>query len=209
VQAAAVSIAAFLVGAYLLGSIPFGVIVARARGIDLRQVGSGNIGATNAMRALGKPAGALVLALDALKGAAPVGAARWLAHLDRAPSWLAVACAFAAVLGHCYPVWLRFRGGKGVATSLGVFLVLEPIATGICVALFAVVFAARRIVSLGSLVAVIAFPIVLAIMQRPPWLIGASLTTLAVVVLRHRDNIARLRRGRERSVTPAEPPSAR
>ncbi|HZO15230.1 MAG TPA: glycerol-3-phosphate 1-O-acyltransferase PlsY [Polyangiaceae bacterium] len=189
--------AAFLVGAYLAGSIPFGLLVAGMRGIDLRTVGSGNIGATNAMRALGKPAGAAVLFLDAAKGALPVGAARWLAAIDRAPAWLPAACALAAVLGHCYPAWLRFRGGKGVATSLGVFIVLDPLATAISAGLFAIVYAVRRVVSIGSLTAAIAFPIVLVILGRPIVLIVLSIATMLVIVVRHKDNIARMRKGRE------------
>src|SRR5688500_11562142 len=117
--------AAAVVGSYLAGSIPFGLVVARARGVDIRAVGSKNIGATNVARALGKKLGALVLFLDALKGLLPTLVARHALHLD---DNLVALVGLAAILGHVFPVWLRFRGGKGVATALGVFAALTPVA---------------------------------------------------------------------------------
>jgi glycerol-3-phosphate acyltransferase PlsY len=189
---------ALVLAAYLAGSIPFGLLFARARGVDIRRQGSGNIGATNAARVLGKRVGAIVLLLDALKGALPVAAARWLVAGGAVPAWLAGACALAAVVGHCHPLWLRFSGGKGVATSLGVFVVLDPLATGIAAAVFAIVYALGRVVSLGSLAGAIVFPIALAVLERPPALIAFAVATMLLILLRHHDNIARLLRGKEK-----------
>src|SRR5207253_1319534 len=139
--------AAVLAG-YLAGSIPFGVLFARARGVDLQKFGSGNIGATNAARALGKRVGAVVLLCDAAKGYAPTLAARaWLApRLDAGEAW-AAGVGLAAFAGHLASPWLRFRGGKGVATALGVFLALAPAQTGAAAALFVVLYAVTRISS--------------------------------------------------------------
>ena len=181
----------WIVGGYLAGSIPFGVIVARAKGVDLRSVGSGNIGATNVTRALGKAWGIVVLLLDAAKGALPVLAARhWLPEV-------APYVAFAAVVGHCFPVWLKLRGGKGVATSLGVFLALDPPAIGIALAAFALVFALARMVSLSSLVASLAFVGALFALKRPPTLIGVAIATVLLIVIQHRENLQRIRKGKE------------
>jgi glycerol-3-phosphate acyltransferase PlsY len=194
------SAAVALVTAYLCGSIPTGVLIARARGVDLTKVGSGNIGATNVARALGKKTGALVLLLDALKGFAPVIVARSL-WLDEPRGPLVIAgCALLAMLGHVFPVWLKFRGGKGVATGLGVFLGVAPIAAGCGVALFAIVYAVSRISSLGSLTATTAIPIVMMIMHEPwPFIVLAAAGWLLIVV-RHRGNIRRLLRREESKV---------
>ena len=148
---------AAVLAAYLVGSIPTGYLIGRRRGVDVRTQGSGNIGATNVARTMGKRLGILVLVLDALKGAAPLAA--WRAadlaiHLDgRIDPYLFTAVGLAPIVGHCFPVWLRFRGGKGVATALGVFLVADPILIAIGLALYAIIYAMTRIVSIGSLTA--------------------------------------------------------
>jgi glycerol-3-phosphate acyltransferase PlsY len=139
--------------AYLLGSIPFGVVLARARGVDLRTVGSGNIGATNAARALGKKLGAVVLLCDALKGLLPVLLARHLTAGHPHADWLVAGTALAAFLGHLFPVYQRFRGGKGVATALGVFLAVAPFAALGAVLVYAAAYALWRISAVGSLAA--------------------------------------------------------
>ncbi|MEM1314137.1 MAG: glycerol-3-phosphate 1-O-acyltransferase PlsY [Pseudomonadota bacterium] len=189
-EAAPWLIAALLIG-YLLGSIPFGVLVARAFGIgDLRQVGSGNIGATNVLRAGGKAAGALTLLLDGLKGAAAVWlAGRW------GPDAAALGAA-GAVLGHLFPVWLRFSGGKGVATLLGVTLALSWLAGALALVAWLAGAGATRRSSVGGLAAALACPLGL-------WATGryeAVLATLALAALvwaRHHANIARLLAGTE------------
>jgi glycerol-3-phosphate acyltransferase PlsY len=191
----------FLVAAaYLSGTIPFGLIVARMRGVDVRQVGSGNIGATNVSRAVGKKLGALVLMLDAAKGALPVVGALLLARAGIAHPLGVAACALAAVAGHCFPVWLKFRGGKGVATSLGVFVVLDPMATGICVLVFAVVVGITRVASVGSLVAASAFVVSLQLRGRSVEEVALASVIVAIIVVRHVDNIRRLFRGKEHKV---------
>jgi glycerol-3-phosphate acyltransferase PlsY len=187
--------AVVLAVAFLLGSIPFGVLLARRRGVDLKKVGSGNIGATNAARALGKKAGGVVLLLDTLKAFAPtLVAARWLAP-DRPE--LAAAAGFAAFVGHIYSPWLRFRGGKGVACALGAFLALAPLATLVAGGVCALVVVATRIGSLGSLLGTAALvPALLAFHQPRPYVVLA-VAMLVLIVWRHRDNLRRLARGQE------------
>ncbi|MEM1032626.1 MAG: glycerol-3-phosphate acyltransferase [Myxococcota bacterium] len=151
-----------LVGAaYLSGAVPYGHLIARARGIDIRAVGSGNIGATNVSRALGRGWGVVVLVLDALKGAVPVGIAVWTAGAGLTSPLGVTAAGLAAVVGHCFPVWLAFRGGKGVATSLGVFLVIDPVAAAASAVVFFATYALTRTASVGSLVAATLFPVIL------------------------------------------------
>jgi glycerol-3-phosphate acyltransferase PlsY len=185
--------------AYLLGSIPFGYLIVRwHRGIDVRSTGSGSIGATNVMRNLGLIGFIATFLLDFAKGAAAVLlAARWTGNT---PLWVAAA-AFAAVVGHCFPVWLKFRGGKGVATAAGVFFVLAPIQVGIAVAIFVVVLALGRYVSLGSIIAVGAFPGLFQIQIHPPivLVVGAA-ACAAVIIARHQSNIRRLLKGTENRV---------
>jgi glycerol-3-phosphate acyltransferase PlsY len=184
-------VAAALVASYLLGSIPFGLLLARwARGIDLRQHGSGNIGATNVARTMGLKWGLVVLLLDALKGLA--------FHHVR------VGCGVAAVMGHMYPCWLQFRGGKGVATALGVVCLLAPWASLGAFAAFTLTLACSRIVSLSSMAAALAFAIVEQFRLWPSafsgenWSMGLfSLAVPALILVRHRENIGRLWRGEE------------
>jgi len=174
--------------AYLCGSIPFGLIIARiASGKDVRTVGSGNIGATNVARAAGRAAAVATLVLDAVKGLAPV---------LLAPRELAPACAVAAVLGHCFPVWLRFRGGKGVATGLGVSLALAPWAAVAGGATWVVLYKIFKISSLGSLAGVAVSLAVAAFTADRSAVYGLAAVS-AVILVRHTGNIRRLLRKQE------------
>jgi acyl phosphate:glycerol-3-phosphate acyltransferase len=184
--------AAVVIGAYLVGSIPFGKLFARARGVDIQKVGSGNIGATNVARTLGKKLGLLVLVLDALKGAGPMALVMALDLGDRVDPFIVAATGLAAICGHCFPVWLRFRGGKGVATSLGVFLVAAPMVAGLGVGVFAVMYALFRVASLGSITAALSFPILLWVLGRPDELVAMGIAGAIVVIGKHHANIRRL-----------------
>src|SRR5271163_140272 len=192
--------------AYLLGSIPFGYLLVRLfRKEDIRTVGSGNIGATNVLRSGAKGLGALTFLLDAAKGYVAVFAAGWLLAWLAAPPTLSLQntkalAAFFAVLGHMYPVWLRFRGGKGVATAFGVFLALSPQAALAGLAIFVVVFVIWRYVSLASIVSAVAFPIAALFLtrgQRTPIFTTVVVLIPLLVIVKHRENIARLLKGAE------------
>jgi acyl phosphate:glycerol-3-phosphate acyltransferase len=185
---------ALVVGAFALGSIPFGVILAKRRGVDLKKVGSGNIGATNAARALGKKAGMIVLVLDVLKAFAPTLAT--LRGFHAAPA-VAAAVGFAAFLGHIYSPWMRFRGGKGVACALGAFLALAPVATLMAGAVCAVVVLVTRIGSLGSLLGMVALMPALVVRKAPPAYLELAVAMFVLIVWRHRDNLRRLAKGEE------------
>ncbi len=199
--------------AYLIGSIPFGLLIVRwVKGVDLRTVGSGNIGATNAGRVLGKAGGLGVLLLDALKGLLPTLV---LARLCDETSATAVLAGTCAILGHMFPCWLGFRGGKGVATALGVVGVLAPWGTLAAFAAFALNFAATRIVSLGSVLAAIVFAVYQGFWLAPDWwspekrwLTVFSAAVPLLIILRHRSNLVRLLQGKEGAwkSTPAAPP---
>ena len=180
--------------AYLLGAVPFGLLVGRAfGGADIRRSGSGNIGATNVARALGPAAGVLTLLLDVSKGAL----AAWAGGaLGGGPGWASLA-GVAAVLGHVFPVYLGFRGGKGVATGLGVFLFLDPRATALAAAVFLGALAATRRVSVGSILGAISLPLILHYREAPPALLTAAWTCCLLIVYRHRDNLIRLIQGTE------------
>ena len=175
--------------AALAGSIPFGLLIARARGVDIRRTGSGNIGATNVTRALGARIGALVLLLDAAKGAVPVA----LAMRAGCPATFIATVGGAAILGHCFSPWLRFAGGKGVATALGVFVVLSWPATLLAVAVFALTVAITRVPAIGSLVAVAAIAVTFAVRGPGAYAVFAALV-VALLVFTHRTNLAALRR---------------
>ncbi len=190
--------------AYLCGSVPFGFIVARTRGIDIRAHGSGNIGATNVGRVLGNRWGVLVLACDLCKGLAPVAGVGWALRGAPQEVDLQVLVGAAAIAGHMYPVWLKFRGGKGVATALGVVLCLAPQASLIAAAVFALIFGLWRIVSLAALVAAVGFGIcqLAWFLPQPFSKDQASLTAFSLfvplwIVVRHHENIRRLVRGEE------------
>ena len=197
--------AAVVLVAYLLGSIPFGYLLVRLSvGGDVRETGSGGTGATNVTRRAGKGAGVLTLLLDLLKGMAAVLIARALLGVSEDAQWWVCGAAAAAVLGHVFPLWLKFRGGKGVATGLGVFLVLAPIATLCAFLVFVVVVWLWRYVSLGSIVAALILPLAvwslstLGVSDRAPRpLIILSILGAALIVLMHRANVGRLLRGEE------------
>jgi glycerol-3-phosphate acyltransferase PlsY len=181
--------------AYLIGSIPFAFLLARRWGAaDLRQIGSGNLGAANVMRASGVTAGVLVAILDITKGACSVMLAERLSGNAAAPA----AAGLAAIVGHIYPVWLRFRGGKGVATACGVFSVLTPLAIPPALAIFLITVALTKYISLGSLLATIALPPLAYAMGSPAPAVIAAFAAAAIIVFRHRSNVARLRTGTER-----------
>jgi len=181
---------------YLLGSIPFGLLVARAvRGVDVRKRGSGNIGATNVARVAGVAPGLLVLALDAGKGALAAGLARAL--LPQAPLVQALA-GFAAVAGHIWPVWLRCRGGKGVATALGVLCVSVPVAALLAAGVYALVLGLSRMSSLGSLLAGLAAVAAASVWPGTPVAVGLTVALYLTILFTHRGNIRRLWRRMER-----------
>ena len=181
---------------YAVGSIPFGLLAARVVRVDLRRTGSGNPGAANALRAGGVPLAVLVLLLDILKGAASV---LWVSRLTAGEAAPALAGA-AAVVGHIYPVWLRFRGGKGVATAAGAFGVLTPMALAPAAALFVTTVWLTRYVSLGSIVATVALGPLTWAAGASGAISAAACGAGALVVFRHRSNIGRLRRGVERRI---------
>ncbi len=189
--------------AYLAGSIPFALVIVRLlTGRDIRSIGSGNVGATNATRAAGWPAGLLVLVLDVAKGMVPV---LLMQTYDPAARWMG-ATAVAAVLGHCFPVWLGFRGGKGIATGFGAFVPIAPLPLALAVGVWLVVVALLRIVSLASLAAAASFPIWTAFVGRfPPATVLAATVFAAVVITRHHRNIRRLAEGTEPRLGDEEP----
>jgi len=211
-----------IIGSYLLGSIPFGLLIAKAHGKDLRSIGSGNIGATNVARALGRKWAYICFGLDVLKGLVPMLATRAIRTalytqsypLERTIMlwlWLAVGCA--AVLGHIFPIYLKFKGGKGVATSLGVALGLWPYYTTcvlFAVAIWTIVVLIWRYVSLASIIASVAFPLALAlaIILKPGWdfanlwpLLAAATAIPLMVIIRHQENIKRLIAGTESKIS--------
>jgi len=177
--------------AYLIGSIPFGLLLTRAtKGVDLRQIGSGNIGATNAARAGGRSMGIVVLALDALKGAVPTFIG--LKLLGVGP---AVAAAGAAFLGHLFPIYLGFRGGKGVATALGIFLVLSPWSALAALVVYGLVLAKTHVSALGSLAATSTTLVLVMVQAEAPPVIGLCGAMTAIIFMRHGKNLAQLRPG--------------
>ncbi len=186
-----------LSAAYLLGSIPFGYLLVRFfKKQDIRTFGSGNIGATNVARTGAKGLGIATLLLDLGKGIAAVAFAR---HLGPGNFPLAASDAVAAILGHCFPVWLGFRGGKGVATALGVFLALTWPATLACVGVFAIVFALTRYVSLASILAAVVFPLfaLYFVHDHSPLVIGGIFFIPLLIIVKHHANIRRLLSGTE------------
>jgi glycerol-3-phosphate acyltransferase PlsY len=188
------------VGAYLLGSIPFGLILAKLfGGSDVRKEGSGNIGATNVARVAGPLAGTLTLLLDAGKGTAAVLLAMRLSHDSAA--WMMIA-GLAALVGHCFPVWLKFKGGKGVATAVGVFLAMAPLPALAALGVFVVIVGIWRYVSLGSIVAAAMFPVFFYFLEfrKVPglwWSLIAAVLCPCLIIWRHRENIQRLVAGTE------------
>lgn len=194
-----------VVVAYLLGSIPFGYLIVRLRaGADVRETGSGGTGATNVSRRAGKLAGVLTLVLDVAKGAAAVLLASRLLTPDYGPNWFIAGAAVATILGHCFPPWLGFRGGKGVATGIGAFLVLTPLAVVAVGILFMIIVWRTRYISLGSITAAAALPLFILLQHfffKPvadfQSVFFAALGAAALIIFMHRENIVRLRAGRE------------
>lgn len=181
--------------AYLVGAIPIGVLLTRwLRGVDLRHVGSGNPGAANAYRAAGLRTALLVMGADAAKGAGSVALATRFADGAIAP----VAAAVAAVVGHVFPVWLRFRGGKGVATAAGAFAVLAPAAAALALVVFVLTAWITRYVSLASVVASTALPPIAVAVGAPGAIVVGGAATAVLVIVRHRTNLARVLAGTER-----------
>ena len=186
--------------AYLCGSIPTGALVAKRQGVAIQAAGSGNVGATNVARTAGKKAGILTLSGDVLKGLFPVLIIRWLGLSELVQASAAVM----ATLGHLFPVFLRFAGGKGVATGLGVFLGLAPTAILTALLGFALVFALFRIVSLASLVAAALTPGLIFFFAYPRPVLLAGILVAGLIVVRHRENIGRLLRGEEQKFRSGE-----
>jgi len=181
---------------YLIGSIPFALVLARYRGLDLRKVGSGNLGAANVLRASGAAAGVIVALLDITKGALSVILAEQLSEGSAVPA----VAGLAAIVGHIYPIWLRFRGGKGVATAFGVFAVLTPVAAAPAFAAFIASVWITRYISLGSVIASVVLPPIAYATGSPAPIVGAAVAASILIVFRHRSNLARLASGTERRI---------
>ena len=184
-----------MIAIYLIAAIPTGVVIARLMGgEDVRQKGSGNIGATNVYRVAGKLAGVLTLVGDTLKGFLPLLAFKtWL---EPTPTQLGIASAV-AILGHCYPIYLKFKGGKGVATALGIFLVLSPKVVFFALIVFILTVAITRYISLGSVLAALSAPLLILLLNHPQSIFLATLFIAALVIWRHNSNIRRLLDGTE------------
>lgn len=183
--------------AYLIGSIPFGYLIVRGKiGADIRETGSGGTGATNVSRRVGKAAGVVTLVLDALKGGAAVLIAVRLTQND----WLIAAAAIAVLVGHIFPVWLGFRGGKGVATGAGVFLVLAPVPVLCAGVLFLAIVVSTRYVSLGSMIAAAMIPVFVWLQSDSRALLIAAVVGALLIVFAHRGNIRRLAHGTESQI---------
>ncbi len=195
----------YTIASYLLGSIPFSVIVGYAFvGVDIRKHGSGNAGATNVYRVAGPIAAVLATVLDIGKGALPVLVAKYF--FPESP-WVQVASGFAAVVGHVFPIFAGFQGGKGINTLLGMFLILLPIEVGVCLFVFGIIFALTRIVSAGSIIAGVSLSLIVLIekylMEKnvSPLLLSACFGVSLLVLFTHRANIRRLTKGEERRLT--------
>jgi len=200
------TLAVVLIGSYLLGSIPFGYLVGRIARIDIRDCGSGNVGTTNVIRTLGKGYGYPVFALDFLKGFGAVKISVMIATRAQSewnsPEMFGVVAAISSVLGHSFPVWLGFKGGKGVATSAGALFALAPIATLVGVAIWILTFWLTRYVSVASIAAAAALPLIILITTwlsrtTEKLLFYSSVCLAAVVIWRHRSNLSRLMHGTE------------
>ena len=181
---------------YLLGSIPFAFLLTRSRGIDLREVGSRNVGAANVLRSAGVVPAVAVMLLDAAKGVMAVLAARLLSD----DLVVVMAAGLAAIVGHIYPVWLGFRGGKGVAAAAGVFAMLAPFATAIAAAVFIGTVFVTRFISAGSIAGALTLAVAAAAGDVPGPVVTGAILTFFIVVYRHRDNVSRLIAGTERRI---------
>ena len=190
-----------IVLSYLLGSVPIGYLYARARGVDLRKIGSGNIGATNVYRAFGKAPAIVIFWLDVAKGLVAVVL---IARLGAGWEYTAILCGLAAIAGHVTSPFMGFKGGKGVATAVGVFLGLAPLATAICLGIWALLFGLFRYVSLGSIVGAVVCPIMIWVLDREGYrsdpVFYFALLVAVLVVITHRSNIRRLLKGTENRI---------
>jgi glycerol-3-phosphate acyltransferase PlsY len=208
-----VLVAGLLIAAYLIGSIPFSYLVVKAfAGADIRDHGSRNVGATNVARTFGKLPGVIALLLDIAKGYASIELARWVTARPEWPLatggdasplhsrafWMTL-CGLIAVLAHMFPAWLRFHGGKGVATATGVFLALDPLAVAAGAIIFLMVIISTRFVSLASIVSAASIPLFLRFLTHAPfWTINISILIALLIIIKHHSNIARLTQGKER-----------
>lgn len=189
----------YIVGSYLIGAIPFGLLLSRGSGIDIRSAGSKNIGATNVARLLGKKTGALTLGCDILKGFLPMWIITLLVQGQSGYEVILGSCGAALVSGHMFSVYLRFKGGKGVATALGIFLYLAPVAVLGCITVFACCVALSGFVSLGSLLGSLSMLLWLALLKAPGWKLWLAAFIVLMIWLKHWQNIGRLFRGTEKS----------
>ncbi|RME93475.1 MAG: glycerol-3-phosphate 1-O-acyltransferase [Candidatus Hydrogenedentota bacterium] len=193
-----------IISSYLLGSIPFSFLIGKAKGIDIRLHGSGNVGATNVFRVVGKAWGILALFLDLLKGLIPVLAIRLLLPNSEALHTYQMVFGLFAILGHTFPVWLKFKGGKGVATGLGVMLGLVPEATGIALVIFIVTVILSKMVSLGSILGalslVISYPFLYSVEKSIPRLVFITVIVI-FIVYKHKANIVRILKGEELKIS--------
>ena len=190
------TVALLIIAAYLIGSVPFALIFARRLGTrDLRRIGSGNLGAANVLRTSGVRAGVTVMLLDMAKGAASV---MLVQRFDAGGA--TAAAGLAAIVGHIFPVWLRFRGGKGVATAAGVFSILTPVAVAPALAVFVAAVWITRYISVGSILASVALPPIAYATGSPAPVLGAALLTSMLILIRHRTNLTRVRAGTEQRI---------
>lgn len=185
---------------YLLGSMPFGLLFAKAHGIDIRSQGSGNIGATNVARIMGKKIGLLTLFFDLSKGLLPIVFARIYFESYPEKDLIIALMGFTAILGHCYPIFLKFKGGKGVATAAGVFLGVCPVAAGVAFAIFMLMFQVCRIVSVSSITASILMPFAVYICCPSLNFFYMAALSSIIIIYKHKDNIIRLIKGEEKSL---------
>jgi len=189
----------FLLGSYLVGAIPFGLLISRAVGVDVRREGSRNIGATNVSRVLGKKLGLITLVCDMAKGYLPLlVAGQYLPQSELRPLYVSL-CGLLSVVGHMFPVYLRFKGGKGVATGLGVFLYFSPLAIAVSLAIFIAAVAVTGFVSVGSLTASALIPFWIWIFGGKPVTILIAASIACLIWIKHRENIGRLLRGEEKT----------
>ena len=189
----------FPIASYLIGAIPFGLLVGRLAGVDVRSAGSGNIGATNVSRLLGKKLGLVTLVLDCLKGFLPIYMSSLVIPEGGDKDIVMMGCGIMAVVGHMFPIYLGFRGGKGVATALGVFLFLSPAAIGISLVVFIGAVAVTGFVSAGSLLASGLFPLWLWLLGQPVIVTITAVVISLLIWAKHHENIARLLKGEEKS----------
>jgi glycerol-3-phosphate acyltransferase PlsY len=185
-----------IIAAYLIGSVPFALLLTRRSAVDVRRLGSGNLGAANVLRASGVRAGVIVAVLDISKGAASVALATRIGGGPLTPALAGLA----AIVGHIYPIWLKFKGGKGVATACGVFSVLTPLAVPPALVVFFVTVWRTKYISLGSILATIALPSIAHAMGAPPGTLIVAWSAAALIIFRHRSNVMRLIGGKERRI---------